>query len=82
MHPTILTDLRKEAEARKVEAATEEMFQLAVALGGTISGEHGIGLTKQKYLPLSVDPEAINMMREIKRSIDPQNILNPGKIFS
>ncbi len=81
MHPTILTDLREEAEVRKVEAATKEMFEVALALGGTISGEHGIGLTNHKYLPLGVDPAVISVMREIKRSIDPQNVLNPGKIF-
>ncbi|MFH1039226.1 MAG: FAD-linked oxidase C-terminal domain-containing protein [PVC group bacterium] len=61
--------------------ATGEVFALAVELGGTISGEHGIGLSKRDYLPLALMPAAIESMRRIKHALDPNNILNPGKIF-
>jgi glycolate oxidase len=59
----------------------DEMFKKVVELGGTISGEHGIGYVKKKYLPLAVDAPALAMMKAVKRAIDPQNILNPEKIF-
>jgi len=58
-----------------------ELFAKVVELGGTISGEHGIGYVKKKYLPLAVDAPALAMMKAVKRAIDPQNILNPEKIF-
>ena len=66
---------------RALDRATREVFSLAVKLGGTISGEHGIGITKKKYLPLALNPAAIRAMRDLKRALDPNNILNPGKIF-
>ncbi|MBU1356162.1 MAG: FAD-binding protein [Candidatus Edwardsbacteria bacterium] len=59
----------------------KEMFSKVVELGGTISGEHGIGYVKKKYLPLAVDAPALAMMKAVKGAIDPQNILNPEKIF-
>ncbi len=55
---------------------------LASLLGGTLSGEHGIGLTKLEFLPLEVAPVELALMRSIKKLLDPNNILNPGKIFS
>lgn len=59
----------------------EEMFKMVVSLGGTISGEHGIGYVKKEFLPLAVDAPALAMMKAIKRTVDPQDILNPEKIF-
>jgi len=59
----------------------DDLFSAVLRLGGTISGEHGIGWVKKKYLPRAVDAAALGMMRALKRSVDPQNILNPGKIF-
>lgn len=59
----------------------EELFRTVVSLGGMISGEHGIGLAKKRYLPLSLDSYQIELMKRIKRTFDPNNILNPGKIF-
>jgi glycolate oxidase len=59
----------------------EDIFKLTVSLGGMISGEHGIGLAKKKYLPLAVGNIQIELMRKIKKIVDPNNILNPGKIF-
>lgn len=65
-----------------LKRAVPELFALAVRLGGTISGEHGIGVSKRDYLSLALNPAAISAMRSLKRALDPSNILNPGKIFS
>lgn len=62
-------------------AAVTEIFRAVVALGGTITGEHGVGLTQRSYLPLRHSPEVLAAMRAIKRTFDPAGILNPGKIF-
>ncbi len=72
--------LYEEGEEDKVEKAVEKLFKYVISLGGAISGEHGIGLTKAKFLPLEVK-EAYYKMKDIKKALDPQNILNPGKIF-
>ena len=56
--------------------------KIVVKLGGTLSGEHGIGLSKQVYMNLAVSKETINLMADIKRAVDPKNILNPGKMWS
>ena len=58
-----------------------DMYKLTRDLGGTISGEHGIGHKRKQYMPLVTSPAAIDMMRAIKKGLDPNNILNPGKIF-
>ena len=82
VHVNFLKRDRDESDWKKaLEKAVREVFVLAVSLGGTISGEHGIGLTKRDFLPLALNPAAIKAMREIKRTLDPNNILNPGKIF-
>ncbi|MGB9765584.1 MAG: FAD-binding oxidoreductase [Candidatus Saccharicenans sp.] len=65
----------------KVEAARQELFRDAANRGGVISGEHGIGLYKKNYLPLSLEAGQIELMKKIKQALDPQGILNPGKIF-
>ena len=62
-------------------AVTEEIYQLSLSLGGTITGEHGIGATRRSYLPLALDESQIEIMRGIKAIFDPNYILNPGKIF-
>lgn len=62
-------------------AAIEEIFRAVVSLGGTITGEHGVGLTQREYLPLQHSREVLSAMRAVKRTLDPKNILNPGKIF-
>jgi glycolate oxidase len=64
-----------------VPAVTAEMYRLTLSLGGTITGEHGIGATRRRYLPMALDEAQIELMRGIKTTFDPNNILNPGKIF-
>ncbi len=81
LHPTILTDARDKEESERVEDTIREIFDTALSLGGTLSGEHGIGFTKAKFLELEVGREGLEMMRRIKKAMDPNNILNPGKIF-
>jgi len=81
LHPNILFDRRDAAEVHRVEAATADIFRAAVELGGTLTGEHGVGTLKRPFLEMAVGPLAVRVMREIKRALDPQGILNPGKIF-
>ena len=82
LHLTCLTDTRDTEEIARVEKAFEEIFKKAVELGGTISGEHGIGMMKLPYLHLKAGKAGIEVMRQIKKAIDPNNIMNPGKIFT
>jgi glycolate oxidase len=79
LHPLILFDQRNQDEAHRVEAASEEIFREAVALGGTLSGEHGIGVAKKPYLPLSMSPVDMTVTKALKQAFDPNGILNPGK---
>lgn len=81
LHPTCLTDERDRDEIARAEKAYAEIFEEAVKLGGTITGEHGTGLAKKKFLHLYTGTTAINSMRAIKKALDPNNVLNPGKIF-
>ncbi len=81
LHPTCLTDERDHDEIARAHAAFEEIFDAAIAMGGTITGEHGVGLAKKKYLPRLVGECGIRTMRGIKHAFDPTGILNPGKVF-
>jgi glycolate oxidase len=65
----------------RVEHAMQEIFDYAVKLGGTITGEHGVGLAKKKFLPGAIGDASIGLMRQLKKTLDPQGLLNPGKIF-
>lgn len=80
LHPQFLWDAADEGETQRVEAASAELFQLAVDLGGTLSGEHGIGLSKAPFMELEHDPVEMDLMRSVKKLCDPNNILNPGKM--
>jgi glycolate oxidase len=81
LHPTILTDERDAAEMARVDAAWDEIVAETLRRGGTITGEHGVGLAKKRFLPLQRDPASYALLRAIKRALDPDNLLNPGKIF-
>src|SRR5215469_4425750 len=81
LHPTFLTNEKNEAEMERVEKAMGEIFDQAVRLGGTITGEHGVGLAKKPFLPRAIGDSSLGLMRQLKRTLDPDNILNPGKIF-
>ncbi|MGO9315372.1 MAG: FAD-linked oxidase C-terminal domain-containing protein, partial [Syntrophobacteraceae bacterium] len=81
LHPTILTDRRNKEEWARVEQAIDVIFEEALALGGTLSGEHGIGTAKSKYLEKETSRATILYSRRIKAALDPKNILNPGKII-
>ncbi|MDF2670810.1 MAG: glcD [Paenibacillus sp.] len=81
LHPTCTTDARDKEEIHRVELAFEEIFEAAIALGGTITGEHGVGMVKAPYLEWKVGPVGVEIMKGIKRVFDPNNIMNPGKIF-
>ncbi len=81
LHPTILTDKRDKDEMKRVESAIDEIFEKTLELGGTLSGEHGVGIAKSKYLENEVGKSTIEFMRKLKKSLDPKNILNPEKIM-
>jgi glycolate oxidase len=80
LHPNILFDRRDEEEWQRVEAAVGDLFAGAVELGGTLSGEHGVGVLKRPYLEMALGPLAVEMMQSIKKALDPKGILNPGKV--
>lgn len=79
LHPVILFDQRDKEEVERVEAAIHDIFEAGVSLGGTLSGEHGIGMAKAEFLPMEMDEVALRVTRSIKESLDPKGILNPGK---
>jgi glycolate oxidase len=82
VHINVLKDdLAQDRWEALVPVVTEEIYRLALSLGGTITGEHGIGATRRRYLPLAVDSAQIEIMRHIRAVFDPNRILNPGKIF-
>ncbi len=81
VHVCIIKDVPEDVWNDKRPRATEEIYRIAVSLGGTITGEHGIGLTRKNFLSLGLDEVQIDLMKKIKQDFDPNNILNPGKIF-
>jgi len=81
LHPSIFTDIRNEEEFARAQKTMGEIFDAALSLGGVLSGEHGIGLEKQRFLKKAMDPVALDLMKKIKGILDPNNILNPGKIW-
>ena len=81
LHPTFLTDERNTDEMHRVEEAFKEIFDEAIRLGGTITGEHGVGLAKKTFLPKFLGDVQMRVMRELRRSLDPNGVLNPGKMF-
>jgi len=82
VHINVLKDaLADEAWQALVPVITEEIYRLALSLGGTITGEHGIGATRRRYLPMALDGVQIELMRGMRDLFDPNGVLNPGKIF-
>lgn len=81
IHVNLMVDSSDNEECRKAESLIRAIFGLTLSLGGTISGEHGVGITKKPYIGMEVRESELNLMRGIKKLFDPKNILNPGKIF-
>jgi glycolate dehydrogenase FAD-linked subunit len=81
LHPTFLVDMNDKEEMSRTDQAVKELFRMAIDLGGTISGEHGIGLEKKPFLENQLGGETLNLLRTIKAALDPANLLNPGKMF-
>lgn len=81
LHPTFLTDERNHEEMERVHIAFREIFDEAIRLGGTITGEHGIGVAKKEFLPRFMGDAQMRVMRGLRRELDPHGILNPGKMF-
>jgi glycolate oxidase len=82
LHPTAMTDARNAEELHRVEEAFAEIFAAAIELGGTITGEHGVGVVKAPYLEWKAGPAGVGLMRRIKEAFDPHGLLNPGKMFA
>ncbi len=81
LHPTFLTDERNHDEMHRVHEAFREIFDETIRVGGTITGEHGIGVAKKEFLPKFAGAAQMRVMRELRRVLDPHGILNPGKMF-
>jgi len=80
LHPTILCDKNNKDEMERMHKAVDEIFAAALSFGGTLSGEHGIGMAKMKYLQDEIGEGGVNLMRSLKAALDPDSILNPGKM--
>ncbi|WP_395747478.1 FAD-binding oxidoreductase [Prosthecobacter sp.] len=81
LHPTFLTNERDHEEMHRIEAALEEIVEETIRVGGTVTGEHGVGLAKKSFLRRQLGEGSYELMRSIKKALDPQGLLNPGKIF-
>jgi glycolate oxidase len=81
LHPSILCDLQNPEEAERAHHAADDIFDAALAVGGTLSGEHGIGITKKPYIYKALGEAGVKLMQDVKKSLDPKGILNPGKIW-
>jgi glycolate oxidase len=81
IHVNLMLDRRKPEEVKKAARAVEELFRKVLEMRGTLSGEHGIGITKAPYLGMEISQPALDLMARVKKAFDPKGILNPGKIF-
>jgi len=81
IHVNLLVNPDNQPELERSEACLDEIFSLVIRLGGTLSGEHGIGLVKRDFIGRELDRESLQLMRQIKAVFDPRNILNPGKML-
>jgi len=81
LHPLIMTDLRDKEEMERVDMALDELYETALGMGGTLSGEHGIGIAKKRFMGMQFTHNSLEIMKGIKRVFDPDNILNPGSFL-
>jgi glycolate oxidase len=81
LHPTYVLDRDDPQAASKIDGTRDEIYRAALELGGTVTGEHGTGLAKKRWLELQRGARGVEVMRSIKRALDPDNLLNPGKVF-
>jgi glycolate oxidase len=81
IHVNLMVDRNDREQFEKAKMLIKEIFRMTLELGGTISGEHGVGLTKLDYISMEIHPDELELMKKIKKIFDPDNILNPGKIF-
>jgi glycolate oxidase len=81
LHPTFLTNERDHEEMHRIEVALEEIVEETIRVGGTVTGEHGVGLAKKSFLKRQLGEGSYELMRSIKKALDPHGLLNPGKIF-
>src|SRR5699024_7595549 len=82
LHPTCVTDLMDAEEMERVEKALEEIFHHAIELGGTITGEHGVGAMKAPFLHWKLGEAGVGVMTEIKQALDANHTMNPGKLYT
>ena len=81
LHPSVLCDFNKPGEEKRAHQVVDEIFDAALAVGGTLSGEHGIGITKKPYIIKALGESGVAALKAIKQALDPKGILNPGKIW-
>jgi glycolate oxidase len=81
LHPSVLCNMNDPEEAARVHQAVDEIFTAALAVGGTLSGEHGIGITKRPYIARALGEAGVKTLMAVKKALDPKGILNPGKIW-
>jgi glycolate oxidase len=81
LHPTVVFDAADPDQARRAQVSFEEIMALGLELGGTITGEHGVGVLKRDWLAREIGPVGLDLHRRVKAALDPQGILNPGKVF-
>jgi len=81
LHPLIMTDLRDQEEMARIDKALEELYEATIGMGGTLSGEHGIGIAKDRFMTMEFSESSLELMRGIKRVFDPNNIMNPGSFL-
>ncbi len=81
IHVNLMVDRNDAGQYEKARRLVKEIFAATLELGGTISGEHGVGLTKSEYIPMEIGPLELDLMKRIKAVFDPKNLLNPGKVF-
>jgi glycolate oxidase len=82
MHPTVIFDRGDPAAVERAQRAFDAIMRLGLALGGTITGEHGVGVLKRDWLATELGDLSLDLHRKIKQAFDPEGILNPGKVLA